>query len=112
MTGKNKESSKKFKFKFLYIFILGIILHMIFVQQNTFFNYLKNTSGSGSRTGIGMLKGLYGTFAYAGPGMIVSIILITPLIFFLTKKDNRNIYGSIAYALCIGLIFRLASYLL
>lgn len=110
-TTEQKDSYKRFKQKYLYIFFSGVILHMIFAGENTFINYFNNTSSNlGERTLSGLLVGLYGTFAYAATGMIFALLFLTPIVYFMSAKHKRNIYKSAAYAICIGVVFRIISY--
>lgn len=90
---------------------MGVILHIVFAGENTFMNYVRNTpSNSSERTLLGLLVGLYGTVAYAGAGIIFSLLFLTPIIHLITAKENRNVYKSAAYAVCVGVVFRILSY--
>ena len=107
----SKQSATESRTKYILILLVGVLLHMVFVGENTLINYLINTADyPGERSLGGLLMGLYGTFAYAGAGIIFSLLIIGPVVHFSTPKPRRYIWKSVAYAVCIGVVFRILSY--
>jgi hypothetical protein len=96
------------KQKLFYALLGGLLLHIVFEEENDLLNYLINTSANpGQRTLRGLLIGLYGSVAYAMAGVFIFILIITPIVYFMRQKDKRNIYECVVYALYIGLGLRI-----
>ncbi len=87
--------------------LILILLHMLLSnpQYNLALNYLSNR-GLFELFQYDFYKGIFGWFLYASSGMLFSLLIFSPFIYW----KYRNIYNAIISALSIGLFFRILSY--
>jgi len=92
-------------------FIGGILLHMVFARENMVFIYIFHADYSNSPIlSFDFLYAIYYTFAYSFAGIALSLIFITPFVYFNHKKYKKKLFESIVFSLYIGVIFRVLSY--
>lgn len=94
--GKNKN--------IVLVMLIGILLHILFSAEGVFAPY----NWSRPFFAIGIM------ISYAFPGILVSIVIFTPLVHIFHKKPGSKMFNikNIIISIYLGFIIRLFSYVL